>query len=156
MTEQDGDSKKFLSTGRHCTGCDKLALAGELSLFVIAFWSGADPKTGEPIIRDGIFDDQGKLALLRACPACGPWIVKLHKEYAWAKLGDHLATLRDGPLKKMLRQIWPRRRPDWRLEIGWQMLVPLMAGVRDSKLRKLSDIRREDEQVERMKFRRKS
>ncbi len=114
----------------NCYSCAKPALAlKDMANFIVAFYMGAD-KNGEPIIRDGVFTDDGRLAILKTCPSCGPKIKNLAKKFCLRTIRD----LPDGPLRRMLNEIWPRRRPGWKLEIGWQILVPMMAEIRDAKI----------------------
>lgn len=58
----------------HCYACAKPALElQDMANFIIAFYAGCNTQ-GEPIIRDGVFNDTGKLAILKCCPYCGPKI----------------------------------------------------------------------------------
>lgn len=123
-----------LVSNLHCHACTKVALnQKDLGNFIIAFWSGFDDKTGEPVIRDGVFDENKRLAILKACTSCGPKIKKLHQRYSFSGFGQ-LNHLNDGPLKKMLSEIWPRRKHSWRLEIGWEILLPIMQQEKQRKL----------------------
>lgn len=151
LDEAPPEPQTYLGTEIHCIGCGKNAPKRDLGLFVILFWSGNDPQTGEPIVRDGVFDEKGNVALLRACPGCGPKVLKLHKEYTFEKMGQ-LWQLNDGPLKKMLSEIWPRRKKDWKFEIGWQIMLPLMMKARDARMSKLAEVRKDDLIIDKMKF----
>lgn len=114
----------------NCYACAKAALdLKDMANFIVAFYMGAD-SAGEPIIRDGVFTEDGKLAILKTCPSCGPKIKMVAKKFCLRTIRD----LPDGPLRRMLNEVWPRRRPGWKLEIGWQLLVPMMAGIMDNKI----------------------
>lgn len=118
----------------HCHACGKLALdPKDLANFIIVFWSRLDPKSGEPVIHDGIFDEKGKIAVLKACTSCGPKIKKLHKTYHGRIRPSAIAALNDGPLKKMLLEIRPRIKESWHLEIGWEILLPILQAMKADK-----------------------
>lgn len=126
--------RKFLHSAIHCASCSKLALdPQDMANFIICFWDKFDPKSGDPLIRDGIFDENARIAVLKACPDCGPKIKRLSLGYKFDK-PNQLAPLNDGPLKKMLAQIWPRRRSSWKLEIGWQIMIPLLQQMKEQTL----------------------
>lgn len=117
----------------HCHACLKVALnPKDLANFIIIFWDRFDSKSGEPMIRDGIFDEKGKIAVLKACGSCGPKIKKFHSRYKYARM-NQLRGLNDGPLKRMLEEIWPRRKSSWRLEIGWEILLPILMAMKQDK-----------------------
>lgn len=125
--------RAHLVSKSHCMACLKTTLnPSELANFLIVFWDRFDDKTGEPMIRDGVFDEKGKIAVLKACSSCGPKIKKLHKHYKFGK-PNQIAVLNDGPLKKMLSEIWPRRKASWRLEIGWEILLPILQAMKRDK-----------------------
>jgi len=91
-----------------CNVCWKSAEHGDkFNPFVIAIVRGQaqNPQTGrmEPVIRDGVFDANGKLALLKACPSCGPKV----KRFLDTK---DLEVLPDGHFKKMMGEIAARQR----------------------------------------------
>lgn len=122
--------RAHLVSSSHCHACLKAALnPKDLGNFIILFWSHFDPKSGEPVIHDGVFDENGKIAVLKACGSCGPKIKKLHKKYTYSRM-NQLAHLNDGPLKKMLSEIWPRRKAEWKLEIGWEILLPILTAMK--------------------------
>lgn len=130
---EDAGRAHLVSTA-HCMACLKSTVnAKELANFIIVFWSKPDPKTGEPMIHDGVFDEKGKIAVLKACSSCGPKIKKLHKNYKDGLRSSAIATLNDGPLKKMLNEIRPRIRNSWKLEIGWQILLPILTAMKKDK-----------------------
>lgn len=119
----DADQKRWLDSKHHCSGCNKTALGlDKFVAFVFVFWKGQDEKTKEPIIRDGIFTNDGKIAILRSCPACGPKIKEFRERW---KEADALSLLPVGPLRQMASQIMGRKRADWNLEIGWQIFLTL-------------------------------
>ncbi len=127
-------SRAHLVSDLHCHSCGKLVLTfKELANFIILFWDGFDNKTGEPLIRDGVFDEKGKIAVLKSCAACGPKIKRLHKNYAGRLRAGAIAALNDGPLKKMLQEIRPRIKQSWRLEIGWEILLPILQAMKKDK-----------------------
>lgn len=126
--------RAHLVSNLHCHSCGKAVVeTRDLANFIIVFWSKPDPKTGEPIIHDGVFDEKGKIAVLKACSSCGPKIKKLHKNYKDGLRSSAISTLNDGPLKKMLLEIKPRVRPSWKLEIGWQILLPILTAMKKDK-----------------------
>ena len=137
-TQVDDAAKAHLVSKDHCNSCNKLVLnPKELANFIILFWDKFDDKTGEPIVRDAVFDEKGTIAVLKACVSCGQKIKKLHKRYTFSR-SNQLAHLNDGPLKKMLTEIWPRRQASWKFEIGWMILLPILQKLKANKQRALA------------------
>ncbi len=126
--------RAHLVSSLHCHACLKVALdTKDLANFIILFWSRLDPKSGEPIIHDGIFDEKGKIAVLKACSSCGPKIKKLQKGYKDGLRISAIKTLNDGPLQRMLMEIRPRIKSSWKLEIGWEILLPILQAMKKDK-----------------------
>jgi len=130
--------RAYLASKYFCNGCAKSPLdPKDLANFIIVFWEGFDKKTGEPVIRDGVFDENNRVAILKACTSCGPKIKSLHRDYKLKPLSEmrHI-LLNDGPLKKMLCEIRGRIKPSWRFEIGWEMMLPLLEKMKADKIAK--------------------
>ena len=72
-------------------------------MFIIAIVRGVDPVTNEPMVRDGIFDHNGKLAKLLTCPQCLPKLVAFRQH-------NDPKRLPKGPIRKLCEEIW-RRQP---------------------------------------------
>lgn len=92
-----------------CSVCEKSAErhTERFAPFVVAIARGTaiNPKTGipEPIVRDGMFDANGKLALLKACPNCAPKVLRFLDQ----KSTMHLPN---GRFKDLCKQIEARQR----------------------------------------------
>lgn len=92
-----------------CIVCLKPAQsrAEKFQPFIFAVFRGEarNPETGryEPIVRDGIFDQNGKLALLKACPTCAPKVLRVLDK-------QDPAELPRGQFRTLVEEIAARRR----------------------------------------------